>query len=85
VAKSPVKPTDERPSFDTALTELEGVVSRMEDGNLSLEESLHQFEQGVRLTRICQEALSQAEQKVKILLSDEQGESLQPFAPIDEA
>lgn len=85
MAKSPVKPTDERPSFDAALTELEGVVTRMEDGNLSLEDSLHQFEQGVRLTRICQEALSQAEQKVKILLSDEQGESLQPFASSDEA
>lgn len=84
MAKSSVKPTDERPSFDTALTELEGVVKRMEDGNLSLEDSLHQFEQGVHLTRICQEALSQAEQKVKILLSDAQGETLQPFSPLDE-
>lgn len=74
------------PNFDRTLAELEQVVARLEEGELTLEESLRQFEQGVHLTRLCQEALSQAEQKVQILLADEQqSESLQPFAPSNES
>lgn len=77
---------ENRPNFDRALAELERVVARLEEGELTLEESLQQFEQGVHLTRLCQEALSQAEQKVQILLADgQQGESLQPFAPANES
>ena len=53
--------------FEEALARLEALVERMESGELSLEESLASFEQGIALTRSCQEALSKAEQKVKIL------------------
>lgn len=53
--------------FEEALAQLEALVERMESGELSLEESLASFEQGIALTRSCQEALSKAEQKVKIL------------------
>ena len=62
------------PDFETALAELEGLVQRMEGGELSLEDSLQEFERGVQLTRICQEALKAAEQRVKLLSShgDEQ-------------
>jgi exodeoxyribonuclease VII small subunit len=56
------------PDFETALHELEQIVERMEQGELSLEESLKQFERGVALTRSCQQALRDAEQKVQILL-----------------
>ncbi len=56
------------PDFETALSELQTLVTQLESGELSLEASLAAFEQGVRLTRDCQSALSQAEQKVKILL-----------------
>jgi len=57
-------------NFEQSLAELEGLVDAMEDGELSLEESLKAFEQGVRLTRECQQALAQAEQKVQILVKD---------------
>ncbi len=55
------------PDFETALAELESIVQRLEQGELSLEESLLQFERGVVLTRTCQKALRQAEQKIKVL------------------
>ncbi len=56
--------------FESALDQLEKLVSSMEEGDLSLEESLQAFEKGVKLTRDCQSALQQAEQKVQILLDD---------------
>jgi exodeoxyribonuclease VII small subunit len=59
------------PSFETALSELESLVERMESGELTLEESLKSFEQGIALTRSCQQALSEAEQKVEILTSND--------------
>ena len=57
----------ETPDFETAMTELEELVAQIETGNLSLEDSLKQFEQGIKLSRTCQQALSKAEQRVKIL------------------
>lgn len=59
--------------FETAIENLETIVDDMEAGELSLEEAMAQFEQGVKLTRDCHKALQQAEQKVKILL-EKQGE-----------
>ncbi len=52
------------------MLELEELVSEIEEGNLSLEESLKKFEKGVKLSRICQQTLSDAEQRVKILSAD---------------
>lgn len=54
--------------FERSLAELEAIVARLEQGELSLEESLQQFERGIGLTRVCQSALQQAEQKVEILM-----------------
>ena len=54
--------------FETAMRDLEALVERLEKGDLPLEESLAAFEQGVMLTRSCQTALKEAEQKVEILL-----------------
>lgn len=54
--------------FETAMRELEELVERLEQGELPLEESLAAFERGVMLTRSCQTALKDAEQKVEILL-----------------
>ena len=56
--------------FEKALENLEKLVSSMEDGELSLEESLQAFEKGIKLTRECQTALKQAEQKVQILINE---------------
>lgn len=57
--------------FNKGLLELEGIVKTMESGDLSLEDSLKYFEQGVQLTRQCQSALSEAEQKIALLSSDD--------------
>jgi len=54
--------------FEQSLSELQALVERLESGELPLEESLSAFEQGIRLTRDCQSAQTQAEQKVQILL-----------------
>ena len=56
------------PDFERSLAELESIVARLEQGELSLEESLQQFERGIGLTRTCQSALQQAEQKIEILM-----------------
>lgn len=66
--------------FEQSLAELQQLVERLESGELSLEDSLTAFEQGIGLTRECQAALAQAEQKVQILL--ERDGELQP-APFD--
>ena len=67
------------PHFEESLTELEQLVERMEQGNLSLEESLRRFERGVQLTRSCQNALKEAEQKVRILLEENGEPTYKPF------
>lgn len=72
-------------NFEAALEELEELVERMEDGDLSLEESLAAFEKGVRIARDCQDALKQAEQRVQVLLADAGEERLQDFATDDDA
>jgi len=69
------KPID----FEKALKELESLVETMEKGELSLEDSLKSFERGVELTRQCQQALSAAEQKVKILLARDADAEPVPF------
>ncbi len=65
--------------FEKSLAELETIVEKMESGELTLEESLQQFEKGVALTRACQQALDAAEQKVKILMEKDGKASLDPF------
>lgn len=59
-----------KPDFEQSLHELEALVLKMESGDLSLEDSLKEFERGVQLTRQCQEALTVAEQRVKLLAAD---------------
>lgn len=56
-------------NFEDKLGELEQLVSKMEEGDLGLEDSLKAFEHGVNLVKECQQALEKAEQKVKILTS----------------
>ena len=68
------------PSFEDALTELEQLVARLERGDISLEDSLLAFERGVNLTRTCQKALQEAEQKVQILIEKNGKQTLEPFA-----
>jgi exodeoxyribonuclease VII small subunit len=60
-------------TFEASLEALEQIVRQLEDGDLPLEKSLELFEQGIRLSRECQERLSQAERRIEILLRDNQG------------
>ena len=68
--------------LEKSLAELEALVGRLEEGELSLEDALKEFERGVKLTRECQAALNEAQQKVEILLeksaSGEPGDFDQP-------
>lgn len=67
------------PDFEQALRELEGLVERLEHGDLPLDEALALFERGVALTRQCQASLSAAQQKVEILLKRGGEHVVQPF------
>ena len=60
-------------TFEASLEALEQIVHQLEDGDLPLDKSLELFEQGIRLSRECQERLSQAERRIEILLRDNQG------------
>ena len=60
-------------NFETSLEELERIVRELERGDLPLEKSLELFEQGVKLSRACQERLSEAERRIEILTRDSQG------------
>ena len=64
------KKKDSTFNFEESLASLESLVTAMEDGDLSLEESLQAFEKGIRLTRECQSALQKAEQKVQVLINE---------------
>lgn len=60
-------------SFEASLAALEKIVRELERGDLPLEESLKLFEDGVRLSRECQERLNQAERRIEVLLRDSNG------------
>ena len=69
-------------SFEASLEELERIVRELEQGELPLERSLELFEQGVKLSRECQDRLNQAERRIEILMRDSQGRSVaRPFEP----
>ncbi len=66
-------------NLEKALADLEGLVEELESGDLPLEKAMKKFEEGIKLTRSCQKALKDAEQKVEILLKSAGGESLEDF------
>ena len=75
-------PNDKPKSFESSLEQLELIVRELEQGELPLERSLELFEQGVKLSRDCQERLNQAERRIEILMRDTQGRpAVRPFEP----
>jgi exodeoxyribonuclease VII small subunit len=71
-------------TFESALSELESIVARLEDGDLPLEESLKLFEEGIRLSRFCNQKLNEVQKKVEVLLKGEEGGvEPHPFEPVD--
>jgi exodeoxyribonuclease VII small subunit len=68
--------------FEDALNKLEKIVSKLEDGDLPLEESLRLFEEGIRLSRLCNQKLDEVEKRVEILIKDREGRlKTESFAP----
>ncbi|EKT54330.1 exodeoxyribonuclease VII small subunit [Providencia burhodogranariea] len=68
-------------SFENSLKELEEIVSRLESGSLPLEDALNEFERGIKIAKEGQKVLQQAEQRVQILLSDDENKALDNFSP----
>lgn len=62
--------SQKKPSFEKQIEQLESIVEKLETGDLALEDSLSQFEKGVKLTKECQNLLDKAQQKVAILTQD---------------
>ena len=74
------------PSFEKALDNLEKIVEELEEGNLSLEETLKKFEEGIKLSRLCEKKLKAAKKKVSMLTRDENGKLREaPFAEAAES
>ena len=78
-AKKSSTSTEQGTDFETTINELEALVSRMEEGEQTLEQSLQDFERGVALTRRCEAARKQAEQKVETLLAQTEQAERVPF------
>ncbi len=72
------------PDFESALSELEELIEQLESGDLSLDASLKAFEKGVKLTRECQQRLTEAEQKVQKLVSEQGQLTLEDFDASDD-
>jgi len=68
-----------RDKFEEALQKLDEIIRRMEAGDMSLEESLKAFEEGVKLARFCSRRLDEAERRVEILLKEDEELSVRPF------
>ena len=68
-----------RDKFEEALQKLDEIIRRMESGDLSLEESLKAFEEGVKLARLCSHKLDEAERRVEILLKEDGELTVKPF------
>ena len=64
----------EKKTFEQSIAELEKIVSKLEGGNVTLDESLTLFEQGIKLSKSCQQMLDTAEKKVSILMTNADGE-----------
>ena len=71
-------------NLEKSLTDLEDLVEELESGDLPLEKAMKKFEDGIKLTRACQTALKEAEQKVEILLKSAGGDELEDFEVEDE-
>ncbi len=75
------KKTEAGPDFEKTLAELEKLVLNLEEGDLSLDESLSGFKQGIELTRQCQSVLDNAQQTVEQLTNGDDEDSLKMFDP----
>ncbi len=83
-AKSKAPAKGQLPDLEASITEINTLITQMEQGELSLEQSLERFERGIHLIKHCQKVLQDAESKVQILLQQNGEEDLQPYENNDE-
>ncbi|TCP93491.1 exodeoxyribonuclease VII small subunit [Cricetibacter osteomyelitidis] len=75
------KPKESEADFETTLMRLDNIVTRLESGDLPLEEALKEFESGITLAKMGQERLTQAEQRIQILLQKSETAELTDYIP----
>ena len=69
-------------TFENAMKRLEAIVQELESGDLTLDEAMKKFQEGVKLSRLCSQRLDETEKRVSILLKDEDGKTrAEPFSP----
>lgn len=69
-------------TFEAAMKQLEQIVQELESGNLSLEDSIKKFEEGIKLSKFCSSKLDETEKKITLLLKDQDGNVIEkPFVP----
>jgi exodeoxyribonuclease VII small subunit len=76
-------PEDEAMSYEDSLERLERIVQRLESGQLPLDESLELFEEGTRLTKVCQRRLTEAELRIERLMADGHGTEEMPSSGLE--
>jgi exodeoxyribonuclease VII small subunit len=84
MAREPRKPSDEEPElppFEKSLEQLEQIVHAIESGEVSLEQSLTQYERGMKLIRHCRSILERAESRIKMLTVDDKGQVVEKNDP----
>jgi exodeoxyribonuclease VII small subunit len=80
-----VEATDDKPAFESALTQLETIVEAMESGDVPLAELLAKFEEGNKLLKICESRLKEAELKIELLKKQKDGVAFTKFETTSEA
>jgi exodeoxyribonuclease VII small subunit len=71
-------------SFEAAIEKLEKIVTRLESGDVPLEEAIDLFQEGMRLSQYCSQKLEQVERRIEMLMEDENGLTRKAFAPLAE-
>jgi len=71
-------------SFEAAIEKLEKIVTRLESGEVPLEEAIDLFQEGMKLSQYCSQKLEQVERRIEMLMEDENGLTRKPFAPLAE-
>lgn len=67
-------------SFEQAMDKLETIVSRLESGDVALEQAIELYQEGMKLSQLCDQKLKQVERKIEMLVEEEQGLSRKPFS-----
>lgn len=71
-------------TFEQAMERLEGIVARLESGDVALETAIELFQEGMALSRLCGQKLEQVERRIEMLVEGENGPERKPFAPARE-